>query len=328
MKFNIFVGIIFSENNSKISIGIIDIEKKKITSESFSVHKSKVDIKKYLNTLKIDKTKELNNIEKFLDLEIGKNRKAKFLIEIPQTFPYPLDNPSSSPATLLPNDSSCIDIILLLTSGYAAVNSPQEVNDKVFFSRYPNLQEIAHLVPYQPLFLNQNLSKTYAELIFGSSISNKQSAIMAALLAKNRGAYYYWSSFGTVQSSRDIVVYLKSQQKEPTSVLSASEDYSISSDSASLANIEEIPLEYVTTVKKHQKSIGENDATKAALVQVCKNWNIQLRCVSWRDDADDEHKKYGSEYPEDMEVYWENIRKMPLVYPLPNEDLWISQYFQ
>ena len=46
---------------------------------------------------------------------------------------------------------------------------------------------------------------------------------------------------------------------------------------------------------KRYQHLGPNDAIKAALIQVCRQWRIDLRCSSRRADADDpdtEHPVY------------------------------------
>jgi hypothetical protein len=118
-------------------------------------------------------------------------------------------------------------------------------------------------------------------------------AIAGALIAKHPGAYHYWSSIGRVQSSMDIVSDLRHGMRGDTRVTSATEHYITDYTDATIRDaIEDIPLEYAVTEKRYA-NLGR-DAIKAALIQVCAQWRIALRCRSKRPDADDadEHPVY------------------------------------
>ena len=247
------------------------------------------------------------------------------MIEVPYVVPFPIDDPTAPPCVLLDKESIFLKVAIFLASkGYIALMSTfLDEDGRVLLSHIPERLEHVSLRAYRPKYLNQNLARCYADFLLGFCKSSEHAALVAALIAKNRGAYYYWSSFGRVQSSQDVLLYLRIKQDGPTCVYSSNETYFISShQSTKKESIETIPLEYAVAVKRYE-NLGENDAIKAALIHVCKLWNISLRCTSFRDDAEEEHKIIGNMPWSSLDDWIEMADKAPAVYPLEPEDRWI-----
>ncbi|MCK5830751.1 MAG: hypothetical protein KAH20_10670 [Methylococcales bacterium] len=129
----------------------------------------------------------------------------------------------------------------------------------------------------------------------------KQVAGVGALLAKWTSANSYWSSFGRVQSSHDLMVFMQSPQSR-TYVGSASEFYGIRKrPGKTYPNIPQIPLEFALAMQ-HNKDLLEHDALKVALVRVCKLIGITLTCHSKRIGS--EKAEYSQVWPPPKEYMW------------------------
>ncbi|MCY7275908.1 MAG: hypothetical protein LH702_19760 [Phormidesmis sp. CAN_BIN44] len=119
------------------------------------------------------------------------------------------------------------------------------------------------------MYLHPQLIKFYSEFLFDKASSAKTLALSAVLIAKNRSIYYYFLSQGLVHSSQDILTALKHQMAE-SRVVSAEEVYSIRRMPYSrIESLDKIPLKYALSSKKHE-SLGEREAIKFALLEVCK----------------------------------------------------------
>lgn len=324
--YNTFIGIVKAPDEDSLSVGIIKTSTKQIASATFKI--TKAHFNSYYTQSSdgkfiLDFTSDLDEVSNFLYQNIEDPKSTKFLIEVPKIFPHPLDNQDSAPCPLLDKDSTILKLIALLSAeGYISWMF-NEGPTNVLIEHIPNRPEYTEIRKNQPSFIAYDIPKTYLDFLVGDLQSTEQTAVIAALIAKNKGAYYYWTSFGMVQSAQDVVVYLKSGQKSPTSVISCSEMYTTSlKETTKYNNFDKLTLEYLIACKKYEK-LGKNDALKSALVQVCKKWELNLSCTSWREDAEEGDVKIANSLLDEIEAPIDDIF---LVYPLPAPDIWILQY--
>ena len=134
------------------------------------------------------------------------------------------------------------------------------------------------LSSYGVLYIQKGVSEAYANFLLGHS-SPKVTSICAGLIARNANLHRFFNSIGVVQSSQDILEYMKSSQEEPTAVVSSYEAFITAKVSETIYDdLDKIPLKYAVARKKNF-SLGEINALKFALLKVCKLWNIRLSCM-------------------------------------------------
>ena len=337
--FDTFVGIVSGntdrgESNS-ISICIMDVSRQELFMRSFQLEKAHIDSyltyspnKKY----NVNYTTDMHAIGDFLDSKIRDPTRVKVLIELPRIYPLDPANDKFEPVALVNADSIYLKVLTLLSWKHYISWLHSEVienNTITLFSYIPEYKpEDARRLPK---YLNENVSKIFGDFLLDSWDADKYSSIIAALIAKNIGVYYYWSSFGIVQSPQDIAFYLKTNQQTPTEVISAKESYMISiHESTKLNDLEKISLEYAITCKKYEY-IGENNAIKAHSASGVQIMERRTKLYSFRNDAEEVDKKLGYSAPNSWEEQldrYEWIKNARRVYPYVNDDLWIIRRIQ
>jgi hypothetical protein len=216
-----------------------------------------------------------------------------------------LPNKGETPAAVFPLNSVLFKLLCSLCfQGFVLSFAYYEVPEREsIVAHYVTPQDASGTqILAQPRFLAKNISQAVGELLFDIQPSFEQSAAIAALLAKNHGVYYYWSSFGTPLSSGDIVYCLRAGTTQ-TRVGSATETFAMRLRRTREGLEEDVPLEFALACKTWEH-LGENDAIKAALVHVSKLFDFDIRCYSSRIDA--------------------KGRDPRLVYPLAKEDDWVA----
>jgi hypothetical protein len=238
---------------------------------------------------------DLGGLGRFLQERIPDRKAARFLIEVPEALPHPADAHDALPHPVLPIDSVILKVLAYLgVAGYVA--APFQIGgDGTVVVVFPILSsgEHAHLRSLSPKYLRQGVSRAFGELLSLEDGRPEHAAVVAALIAKNPGAYHLWSSIGRVQSSQDVVMDLRHREERSTLVMSAAEDYALEFTRHTRYDaIDDVPLEYAL-IEQRYAHLGTNDAIKAALIGVCMQWRILLRCSSKRDDAEEP----GREHP-------------------------------
>jgi hypothetical protein len=285
-----FVGIVEGPDPGSVSIGIADEAGGSVSGWSLTIENAELNDYYVIQPdgrARFEMPPDLGPLAEYLRSELGEGPEVSFLIEVPRTLPNPSDDPRGIPHPVLATDSVILEVLVLLgVLGYVA--APFQVNPErglvVVFPILPD-GEHAHLRAISPWYLSQGTCKAYAELLSLACEQPEHVAIVGALIAKNAGAFHYWSSIGRVQSSQDVVQDLR--LGTGTRVISAEEEYILEFTNETRHDaIEDLPLEYALAAKRYEH-LGRNDAIKAALIQVCKEWRIVLRCRSHRRDAND-----------------------------------------
>jgi len=292
----VFMGIIEGSSPGAIAVGLIDEKNGRVTGSTFSVQKA--HLHDYYPPPRDSENavllpSDLSDLGKFLRENIPNDSELHALAEAPVVVPQ-TGTGTDIPYAILPIDSVVLKVaVCLAVLGYIALEFvPNEEMTRVVLFPLLTAPDKQHFSPIVPKYLHDGICKAYGELLFDQCSRPEDAAIVAALIAKNPGAYHYWSSTGEVQSSQDVVVYLRRGQVQPTSVITAEEKYTIEvTDTTVRDEIEDLPLEYALTERRYAH-LGPNDAIKAALIHVCKRWHIVLRCSSNRGDADDPDGNY------------------------------------
>jgi hypothetical protein len=295
---NVFVGIVEGPEPGTVTVGIADEQDGSVKGWSAAIEKTRLgDYYAPLpdGRMSFQLSPDIDQLGRFLQKDIGQGSEARFLVEVPAALPHPVDDAGGIPHPILTTDSVILKVLIFLNaSGYIA--APFRVDEeRELAAVFPIPPEsLAHLRSITPRYLRQGISKAYGELLSLACELPEHVAIVGALIAKNAGAFHYWSSIGRVQSSQDVVHDLRSGRG--TEVISAKEDYILEFTGGTRRDaIEDVPLEYALAAKRYEH-LGPNDSIKAALIHVCKTWGITLRCISWRDDADAPNEP-GHVYP-------------------------------
>ncbi|NEO13952.1 MULTISPECIES: hypothetical protein [unclassified Moorena] len=288
---SIFLGIVDGSEFNSISIGIINAHKHTVSYKSFSlIETSLLETRALLNE---DKSiSELEAIADFLRDQVLEPENAQVLMEIP--------------SAILDVNSLYLKILLLLSrKGYCGFeikfiekNKHVQLGFQYFISYDQGEIPVTYLVSekvrltaridHGVIYLQKNMSKAYAQLLLGASPSSECVAVFAALIAKNKNLYYFLNSEGQVQSSKDLLEFMRNHEEGyPTAVIAGSEVFvTLKLPITEQGKIEKIPLKYAVA-KKQYNFLGEDNALKFALLNVCKLWKIRLYCLSF-------HEKNGA----------------------------------
>jgi hypothetical protein len=292
----VFMGIIEGLSPEAVTVGLIDEENGLVSGSTFSVEK--VPLHDYYPPPRDSEDavllpSDLSELGRFLHENVPNDSKLHALAEAPVVVPQ-TGTETDIPYAILPIDSAVLKVIAgLALMGYIALEfiPNEEMTRVVLFPLLTN-SDMEQFSPIVPKYLRNGICKAYGELLFDECSRPEDIAIVGALIARNPGAYHYWSSIGQVQSSQDVLFYLRTGQVQPTSVISAEEKYTIEVTDATVRDeIEDLPLEYALTEREYAH-LGPNDTIKAALIRICKRWHIVLRCSSNRGDADDPEGSY------------------------------------
>jgi len=322
----VFMGIIEGSAPGAITIGLIDEENGRVSTSTFSIEK--MHLHDYYPPPRDSEGAfqppwDLFKLGRFLHENVPEGSKVHALAEVPEVSPQATETGNSIPYALLPIDSAVLKVIVFLAElGYIAMEFiPDEEMARVILFPLLTQSDVGHFSPIVPKYLRNDICKAYGELLFDQCDQPAHVAIVGALIAKNPGPYHYWSSIGAVQSSQDVLEYLRRGQMEPTTVISANEKYTTEVTDATVRDeIEDLPLEYAIAERRYAH-LGHNDAIKAALIHVCKRWRIVLRCSSNRDDADDPGGNYLVQ-PLGESDSIATVALEPVASPKYDSDLW------
>jgi hypothetical protein len=306
---NLFMGLVQGATSATVSAAILDNRLKEIVAESFLLDEAPIG--DYLvNTghgTEFVQTPDLDQVAEFLTRHIPRSSSVGLLVETPTVLPFA--DQGDTPAAVFPANSVLFKFLCFLgfqglgvTFAYYEVPERQRVVAH-YVKAHPD--KLSEAVPNQARFLTTGISSAYCALLFDVPLSPERSAGVAALIAKNHGSYYYWSSAGSPPSAGDIAYYLR-RGEQRLLVGSGAETFSIRVRKIREGfedALEDVVLEYALA-QKQWAQIGDNDASKAALIHVSKTFNFDIRCYSNRADATE--------------------RDPRLVYPLPAADDWIS----
>jgi len=139
-------------------------------------------------------------------------------------------------------------------------------------------------MPQSPLFLSHDVLMACTTLLTDAPASCRRAAAMAALIAAWPSAYSYWSSFGRMFSSVDIISSLRRGESR-CNIVTSSEFVTVRWNPRRNAEIvDDVALEYALAMQKHVH-LTEADALKVALVSLCRTLGITVACSSTRADS-------------------------------------------
>lgn len=218
----------------------------------------------------------------FFDRVAPPQTAATVLVESERILPYP--DHADTPAGVFPWTSAALAaLISLLKLDVPVALGCYEVPDReAIVTHHIGAVDGVEASRERPKPLSRGLLRACAHLLLGREPNDRQAAAVAALLARPPGAYYYWSTFGQPPSLGDVVKCRRQSQSRML-VVSATETFSMYLGQGA-ASIDEIALAYALSTKVHE-ALGPNDASKAALLSVCKEFDFSMRCTSKRRDA-------------------------------------------
>ena len=155
----------------------------------------------------------------------------------------------------------------------------------------------------QPRFLGRGPLGALTEQWLDAVPSSPRRAAAAASMARNPGLYAYWTCLGAAPSLGDVALYLRRGQQQ---MLVGSPDAQFSMRvRPPAAQLDEIALDYAECRDRHA-ALGEHDAHKVALVELCRRHGFDLRTVArHRPDIDAIDPRR--------------------VWPWPDDDRWVAE---
>jgi hypothetical protein len=155
---------------------------------------------------------------------------------------------------------------------------------RIAVRRVPQAELPEGPIPQSPLFLKHDVLMACTTLLTDAPASSGRAAAMAALIAAWPSAYSYWSSFGRMFSSMDIIYALRAGQSR-TYLGTSSETVTARWNPRRNAEIVvDVALEHALAMQKHAY-LPEADALKLALVSLARTLGITVACSSKRADS-------------------------------------------
>jgi hypothetical protein len=318
-----FIGVV-QDDERTIAVAVLDTHRKRIRTKTIAVKATPLKEVFQAGPSGVAAMADLQSLGESIDHILSDDDGVEMLMEFPSVFPFPPDSRKPVPAALLESESIFPKMIMFFTAktGLLWRFSLSEDRTRVLTTPLsmpddpePLSREMLGRGP-ELRYLRRDIARAYTEFLVGSCRSSEHAAVVAAMIAKNRGLYYYWASFGAVPSSGDVLTYMRRERQTPTAVMAGNEVFGISQNpSTNYEDIDKIPLEYAVATKKFER-LGKNDAIKLALLQVCKAWNLRLTCTSMDDPENTWYRPLVD--PENAQVSDEYA-----VYPIGDADFWI-----
>lgn len=209
------------------------------------------------------------------------------LLAVPRVVPDPsFDESEQPPFTILePNSAVLKALFSLVTSGYVGllatvldVNNP---HSRIAVRWAPDRELSANRRVRSPRLLENELLLACTALLAEGSPSPARVASMAALIAAWPSAYSYWSSFGRMFSSMDIVTALRAGQSR-TYLGTGSETVAVRWNPRRNAEIVDFVVIEHALAMQNYAHLHEENALKVALVATAKALGITVTCTSKR----------------------------------------------
>jgi hypothetical protein len=306
----IFAGAVQESSGKAISLAVLDEHRKSVEIRKFSVSPStREDALSFRGERNgyPDFGEDFRDIARFVELSCRNVTVFRILFAVPEISPDPnFPKPYAPPCAILDKDAVILKLSFLfaqlgLIAFVRTVLNTDDPDSKIALRPFLAEGDQEYLKQRQPFFVAQNVLTACSGLLLDGPVSAEHVAGVAALLAKWTSAYGYWTSFGRVFSSGDILTFMRSQNSR-TYVTSASEDYGIRKRPGKIyENAHEIPIEFALAMQNH-KELSENDALKVAVMRVCKFSGITLTCHSKRSDL--EKPEYTQVWPVPKEYAW------------------------
>jgi hypothetical protein len=202
---------------------------------------------------------------------------------------YPDRDQGGTPAGVFPWASAPLGVVLALAtqrSGLRLCLGCFEVPEKavmvIHYASGVGDGSASQPTIAQPRLLSRGLLTACTSLLADAPPTPGRRAVVAAMLARNPGAYAYWSTFDSPPSMGDVVHHLRVGQTRML-VGSPSAQFSMRIRSRADSALD-IALSYASSAQEHHH-LGPNDQHKVALLHLCKDFDFDLRCVASRIDV-------------------------------------------
>ena len=214
-----FVGIVEEPESGTVTVGMANEDDGSVTGWSFEVERAHLNdyyVAQPDGGTSYQLSPDVARLGGFLQQRISDRSRARFLVEVPDTIPHPANDPKGIPHPVVPADSVILKVLVFLgVHGYVA--APFQFNpDRDIAVIFPILpgSDLAHLRSISPKYLPHGICKAYGQLLSLDGERPEHIAIVGALIAKNAGAYHYWSSIGLVQTSYKTCAQVMKARRE------------------------------------------------------------------------------------------------------------------
>jgi len=283
----VYVGLVEGPEQGVVTAAVLDDAGHGRGADSFSITPNRV-VLDATTGVDYDLTPELMRLEQFLRDRVPEDGVIKVLLAVPSTVTHEVLDDGAVPNGVLPPQSALLPVVLhLACRGFVTLRGAIGAESTGILAS-PVLGADLDPTRPSPRYLAADVCTAYAELL-GRGVAPEDVASVAAGLAKDDDAFYFWSSIGAPPSSIDLVSFLRLTPHVPSRfqhiVLAATEMYCVEvSPQTPLDTARDIPLKYALAEKRYEH-LGANDAAKAGVLDVCQRWRLLLRCSSRRQDA-------------------------------------------
>ncbi len=304
------MGIVYDAATGTIAIAGLDSRHQSVTVETLALTPPTPDELQLFwgrGLPQRDSDPELGMLEQAISRLFPDICTNNVLIAVP-TAPGDPDFPEEvrPPCAILGQDSPLLKTFCSLAIAgeivfVSTVLDPDASGDRFALRSVPESGREERPLPPSPLFVRHDLLMACTALITGAAPSPQRAAGVAALIAAWPSAYVYWSSFGRVFSSGDIIQTMRLGQSR-TYVISGTETFSVRWNPTRNAEIvDEVALEHALAMSRHGY-LREVDALKIALVSLSKTLGITVGCSSTR--ADSQKSPYTEVWPPREPFIW------------------------
>lgn len=277
-----YVGIVM--DGGMFSVAVIDFARQRVETRTFPA--DVLDCESIAATARaVDdgRAPSLAQMARFLDREVIDKESSQFLLEVPR-----MQLEVGSPHLAL--------LLFLAKHGYAEfpVIEPM-LHARVLDLCTLNPGMVLGGAARPALFLGQGIAAAYGSFLLGACDFAEVAAVCAGLIAEHEILYHYFTTYGLVPSSADVVNWVEWHQGRPAGFRDLPPGVKITFNSSNTVicpdesfrvrfarntrfdAIHEVHARYADATERHLH-LGEVTAYKLALLEVCREWRMQLHC--------------------------------------------------
>src|SRR4051794_35871026 len=113
----VFVGVVAGQPPDTVTVGIIQDDGRRVTGNSFTVAPARLDeyyVQQPQGRHRYDMPADLVELGTFLNETISPDSRVRYLFEVPDTVPHPLNDPGAIPHPVLRTDAVVLKVLVML----------------------------------------------------------------------------------------------------------------------------------------------------------------------------------------------------------------------
>jgi hypothetical protein len=287
------IGVVHDPAGGTVTLAALDNERRSLSVETMplsSPNSAELRLFWGKGVPESNNDREQESLMRLLHQLCPRSGPVSVLLAVPRVLPDPnFDESEQPPLAILESRSAVLKALFaLVVSGQigllATVLNVEDPRSRIAVRWAPDGDLAANPRARSPLLVGNDLLLACTALLIDGPPSAARVASMAALIAGWPSAYSYWSSFGRMFSSMDIITALRNGQSR-TYLVTASETVAVRWNPRRNAEIvDDVAIEHALAIQEYAH-LHEEDALKVALVATAKALGITVTCTSKRVDA-------------------------------------------